>query len=76
MTDAKELRIIPEAIDKIRNAQNNGLIEQHIHEALLELQSCGATKRDAAAMLLSGVVDADNQNPNLSHASRILETLK
>jgi hypothetical protein len=78
MTDTKETGIIHEAIDKIRNAQNPGLIEQieqHINDALGELQSsCGATKAEAVGMFHPAVVSSDGEN--MIHASAILDKLK
>jgi hypothetical protein len=76
MPEEKEIAVISEAVHQIRNAQDKGLVEQHVKDVLLKLQSCGANEKEAAGMLLSGVVDAGNQNDNLLHASVVLETLK
>ena len=75
---ARELGIIHEAIEKIRNAQTPGLIEQiaqHINDALGDLQSsCGAAKADAVHMFHTAVVSSDGEN--MLHASAILDTLR
>ena len=78
MTGAKELSIIREDIDKIRDAQGPGLIEQiehHVNDALVQLQSsCGATKAEAVDMFHPAVVTSHGEN--MIHASAILDKLK
>jgi len=73
MTESQELKIIGEAINQIKTAENHRLIGDYIRDALSKLRACGATEDDAIHMLTTAVISTDGENPNLFHAFTILE---